>query len=115
MRTAGAEGGCARDHLVVEELQLRLAGFAQARKFRRESAVAQFRWNLFRRLDERDENLREHRRVQPARVGNAGDRLSVYLRESLAEEAGRERHRLFVRQGLEQRIADVLLKKAAAF
>ena len=56
--------------------------------------------------------MREHGIIQPARFGNSFDAAAG---ECLAEEAGGELRRLFLRQRVEQPVADILFQEAAAF
>ena len=75
--------------------ELRLAGLADAIQLGGQPAVAQLGGDLFGRLDQRDQDLREHRRIQPARVGNAASaRRGNVLPNSRADESAAS----FVRQ-----------------
>ncbi len=98
MRAAGAERRRARDDVLVENLQLRLAGPAQAVHFRRQAAIAAMRVDLLRRLDQRDQSLRQHRKIQPARCGNAFTAIG----EHFSEQPGGDLGRLLLRQSMEQ-------------
>src|SRR4051812_45572387 len=116
MRAAGAEGRRAGDDVLrrlAEDLELRLADLADQIQFGAQLAIAEMRGDFFRRLDQRDEDLREDRSIEPTQLRDAAERLPIDDRERLAVDARNEIRRLR-RISVEQTIANVLLEEAAA-